>query len=158
MFAEPGLYTTNSAVYLAIFCTDTATIPITEYLIYFSCSSPCNITSAASREYLGRLLTPADAQVASSDNHYQAPVLVERNAKTYLIVTPVETISSNRYIGRRVYELNDVNSNQLRRNNGQLIEVMRIDGDDGTHNGACAAFSGLDGGILLSQFEAASTA
>ena len=148
MFAEPGLYTTNSAAYLAIFCADTATIPITKYLVYFSCSSPCNITSAASWEYFGRLLTPADAQVASSDNHYQAPALVERNGKADLIVTPVETISSNRYIGCRVYEFNDVNSNQLRRNNDQLIEVMRIDGDDGTHNGACAAFSGLDGGIL----------
>jgi hypothetical protein len=162
VFTEPGLHATNSAVYLAIFCADASTIPttgdITEYLVYFRCNSPCNMTSAASWEYLGRLLTPTDAQIATGNDHFQAPALVEKNAKTYLIVTPVDTTSGNRYNGCRVYEFNDVNSNQLRRSNGQLVEVARIDGDTSTHNGACSAYSGLDGGILLSQFEAASSA
>jgi len=36
--------------------------------------------------------------------------------------------------------------------------VARIDGDSGTHNGACAAYSGLEGGVLLSQFEASAVA
>lgn len=154
VFAEPGLHATNNAVYLAIFCADATTMPITEYLVYFRCNSPCNMTSAASWEYLGRLLTPADAQAATGDDHYQAPALVEKNGKTYLLVTPVDTTSANRYNGCRVYEFNDVNSNELRRNNGQLVEVARIDGDSGTHHGACAAYSGLDGGVLLGQFEA----
>ncbi len=157
VFAEPGLHVTNNAVYLAIFCADAATMPITEYLVYFRCNSPCDMTSAASWEYLGRLLTPADAQAATGDDHYQAPALVEKNGNTYLIVTPVDTTSGNRYNGCRVYEFSDVNTNQLRRNNGQLVEVARIDGDDGTHNGACAAYSGLLGGVLLSQFEATAT-
>ncbi|GMQ83296.1 MAG: hypothetical protein BMS9Abin06_0029 [Gammaproteobacteria bacterium] len=158
VFAEPGLHATNSAVYLAVFCADAITDPVTEYLVYFRCSSPCNMTSAASWEYLGRLLTPADAQATTGDDHFQAPALVEKNGTTYLVVTPVDTTSGNRYNGCRVYEFTDVNSNQLRRNNGQLVEVTKIDGDVGTHNGACAAYSGLDGGILLSQFETASTA
>jgi len=158
IFAEPGLHATNSAVYLAIFCADAATMPITEYLVYFRCASPCNMTSASSWEYLGRLLTPADAQAATGDHHYQAPALVENNGVTYLIVTPVESIPSERYNGCRVYEFVDVDSNQLRRNNGQLVEVSRIDGTPGTHNGACATFPGLQGGILLSQFEPASSA
>ena len=158
VFAEPGLHATNSAVYLSIFCADTATTPLTEYLVYFRCSGPCTMTSAANWEYLGRLLTPADAQAATGDDHYQAPALVEKNGKTYLMVTPVNTTSGSRYNGCRVYEFTDVNSNQLRRNSGQLVEVARIDGDAGTHNGACAAYSGLDGGILFSQFEATSTA
>lgn len=156
IFAEPGLYATNSAVYLAIFCADATTMPITEYLDYFRCGSPCNMTSAASWEYLGRLLTPADAQAATADHHFQAPALVEKDGKTYLIVTPVDTTSGDRYNGCRVYELSDVDSNQLRRNNGQLVEVARIDGDASTHNGACDAYSALGGGILLSQFEAGS--
>ncbi|MDH3310574.1 MAG: glycoside hydrolase [Gammaproteobacteria bacterium] len=157
VFAEPGLHASNGAVYMAIYCADASTVPVTEYLVYFRCSSPCNMTSAASWEYLGRLLTPADAQAATGNDHYQAPALVENNGKTYLIVTPVDTTSGNRYNGCRVYEFTDVNSNQLRRSNGQLIEVARIDGASGTHNGACAAYSGLSGGILLSQFEPAST-
>lgn len=157
VFAEPGLHATSSAVYLAIFCADATTNPITEYLVYFRCNSPCNMTSAASWEYLGRLLTPADAQAATGDDHFQAPALVEKIGKTYLVITPVDTTSGNRYNGCRVYEFSDVNSNQLRRNSGQLVEVARIDGDGSTHNGACAAYSGLNGGILLSQFEPAAT-
>lgn len=155
VFAEPGIHATSDAVYLAIFCADASTMPITEYLVYFRCTSPCNMTSAASWEYLGRLLTPADAQIATGDDHYQAPALVENNGRTFLLVTPVDTTTDNRYNGCRVYEFSDVNTNQLRRSNGQLVEVARIDGDTGTHNGACAAYSGLDGGVLLSQFEAA---
>ncbi len=158
VFAEPGLHATSSAVYLAIFCADATTMPITEYLVYFRCSSPCDMTSAASWEYLGRLLTPADAQAATGDDHYQAPALMEQNGSTYLLVTPVDTTTDNRYNGCRVYEFSDVNSNQLRRNNGQLVEVARIDGEAGTHNGACAAYQGLVGGVLLSQYEAAATA
>ena len=70
----------------------------------------------------------------------------------------MDTTTGNRYNGCRVYEFNDVDNNQLRRNNGQLVEVARIDGDSGTHNGACAAYSGLEGGVLLSQFEASAVA
>jgi len=156
VFAEPGLHATSSAVYLAVFCADATTNPVTEYLVYFRCSSPCNMTSATSWEYLGRLLTPAGALAVTGKDHFQAPTLVEKNTKTYLIVTPVDTTSGSRYAGCRVYEFDDVNSNQLRRNNGQLVEVARIDGETNTHNGACAAYSGLDGGVLLSQRDAAS--
>jgi len=158
VFAEPGLHATYSAVYMAIFCADAATNPITEYLVYFRCLSPCDMTSASSWEYLGRLLTPADAQAATGDNHYQAPALVEKNGKIYLLVTPVDTTSGNRYNGCRVYEFLDINTNQLRRDSGQLVEVARVDGEPGTHNGACTAFGTLQGGILLSQFEAANPA
>lgn len=153
VFAEPGLHATNNAVYLAIFCADAATMPVTEYLVYFRCASPCDMTSAAGWEYLGRLLTPADAQAATGDDHYQAPALVEKNGRTYLLATPVDTTSGNRYDGCRVYEFTDVDTNQLRRNNGQLVEVARVNGAAGTHNGACADYNGLDGGILFSQFE-----
>ena len=110
------------------------------------------MTDTNSWEYLGRILSPTDTQDATSDHHFQAPAFVEKNGKTYLIVTPVNTISVNRYNGCRVYEFSDIDSNTLLRNNGQLVEVKRIDGDANTHNGACAAFNGLNGGILLSQF------
>lgn len=158
IFAEPGLHATNSAVYLAIFCADASTTPITEYLVYLRCLAPCDMTSALDWEYLGRLLTPADAQAATGDHHYQAPSMVEKNGKTYLLVTTVDTTSGELYNGCRVYEFVDINSAQLRRNSGQLVEVLRIDGEPGTHNGACAGFSGLQGGTLFSQFEVTSPA
>lgn len=82
IFAEPGLHATSSAVYLAIYCADASTIlstgSATEYLVYFRCNSPCTMTSAASWEYLGRLLSPTDAQSATGDHHYQAPALAEK--------------------------------------------------------------------------------
>jgi len=158
VFAEPGLYANNSAVYLASFCADASTNPITEYQVYFRCASPCNMTDAGNWEYLGRLLTPADALAATGDDHFQAPALVEKNGKTYLMITPVDTTSANRYNGCVLYEFTDVDTNQLLRSAGQLVEVARVDGVAGTHHGACAAFNGLTGGILLSQFEPTSTA
>ena len=155
IFAEPGLHATDTALYLAIFCADATTMPITEYLVYFKCASPCNMTDAASWEYLGRLLTPADAQSATGDDHYQAPALVEKNGNTYLLVTPVDTSVDNRYNGCRLYEFNNIDISQLRSQSGQLLEAARIDGIAGTHHGACAAYNGLDGGMLFSQFEPA---
>jgi len=158
IFTEPGLHATNSTIYMTIYCADASTVPLTEYLVHFRCHSPCTMASAASWEYLGRVLSPTDAQAATGDHHYQAPALVEKNGKTYLVVTPVDTTSGSRYNGCRVYEFTDINNNQLLRNNGALVEVARIDGDINTHNGACAGFSELSGGILLSQFGTIGTA
>ena len=157
IFAEPGLHTTASAIYLVIYCADASTVPVTEYLVYFRCSSPCDITAAASWEYVGRLLTPADAPLAGADHHYQAPALIQQNGKTYLLATPVDTSSGDRYNGCRIYQLTDVDGNTLRRSGAAPTEITRVDGDSGTHNGACAGIAGLDGGLLISQFSASAT-
>ncbi len=164
IFLEPGLLSTNSTLYMSIYCADASTIPsttkVTEYVVHFSCASPCDITNAASWKYHGRLLTPADAQLATGDHHFQAPALIEKNGKTYLTTTPVDTTSgtSDRYNGCRVYEFVDLNSNQLLRSGSQLVERERVNGDAGTHHGACDTYSGLDGGILLSQLKTPGTA
>jgi len=152
-FAEPGLYASSAGLYLSIFCADTSTLPITQYLVDFSCAAPCDISSATSWQYNGRLLTPADALVATGHHHFQAPDIVENNGEIYLLVTPVDTSTGERYDGCRLYQFSDINSNQLVRNNGSLVELARIDGDTGTHNGACTGYSGIQGGILYSQFE-----
>lgn len=152
IFAEPGLHATASSIYMSIYCADASTTPITEYIVSFLCNSPCNMTNAASWTYLGRTLSPSDAQAATGDHHYQAPALVEKNGKTYLIVTTVNTTTGSRYNGCRVYEFSDLNNNQLRRNGGQLVEAARVPGEENTHHGACAGYNNLSGGILLSQF------
>ncbi len=114
------------------------------------------MTNAADWEYLGKLLTPADAAAATGRDHYQAPSLVEQNGNTYLITTPVDTTSGNRYDGCVVYEFADVNTNALLRDSGgDLIEVTGVSGDPSLHNGACDSFDGLSGGIIYSQFDPA---
>ena len=156
IWAESGLHATSDALYLAIYCADASTVPstgsVTEYVVYFRCPGPCDITNATGWEYIGRLLAPADAQAATGDHHFQAPALVEKNGGTYLLVTPVDTTTADdRYNGCRLYKLTDINSNQLERSGGLLVEYQHVDGDAGTHFGACDSYSGLDGGILLSQ-------
>ena len=156
IFAEPGMAATSTAVYLSIFCSDVSTNPPEQYLMQFKCTSPCTMTSAAGWEYLGKLLTPADAAAATGRDHYQAPSIVEQNGKTYLITTPVDTTIGNRYDGCVVYEFEDINTNTLLRNSGgQLIEVTSVTSDPSLHNGACDSINGLSGGIIYSQFDPA---
>lgn len=158
IYAEPGLHATASAIYMAIYCADAVTSPVTEYIVSFRCNSPCDMANAASWTYLGRTLSPTDAQAATGDHHYQAPAWAEKDGKTYLIVTTVNTTSASRYNGCRVYEFTDIDNNQLRRNGGQLVEVGRVTGNANTHHGACSAYKNLSGGILLSQFGTLGTA
>ncbi len=159
IFVEPSLHATATTLYLTTYCADISTGSIIQYLVHFRCSGACTVSDAASWEYIGRLLTPADAQAATGNTHYQAPALVTKNSKTYLLATPIDTSTPTaRYNGCRVYEMTDINSNQLKRTNGNLVEIARIDGEANTHNGACAAYSGIDGGILYSQVGSMGTA
>ena len=155
VFAEPGLHATGSAVYLSVFCAQVFPAA-THNIELFQCPSPCDIDNAASWVYLGRILTPADAAAATDGDHFQAPDIVEHNSKDYLIVTPVDVTVGNRYDGCRVYEFLDIDSGALARNGGgQLIEIQSVSGRSGTHHGACAAYEGLQGGIIYSQFDPA---
>jgi len=167
IFAEPGLYANTSAVYLIVFCADASTIPtlggITQYIVHFRCNSPCDMTSASSWEYLGRLLSPTDTQAVTTDNHFQAPSIVEKNGSAYLIVTPVDKSNPlvDRYDGCKVYKFSDLNSNQLVRHSGDLVEfanVSAVNRDSDSHHGACDAISDMQGGILLSQTGTVGTA
>lgn len=55
-----------------------------------------------------------------------------------------------------MYEFADIDTGELARDGeGDLIEVQRVSGKSGTHHGACAAFDGLQGGIIYSQFDPA---
>ena len=153
VFAEPGLASTNTAVYLSIFCVDVS-VP-EENLLHFRCESPCAMTDAGGWEYLGKLLTPADAAIEVNRDHYQAPAIVQKNGKSYLIATPVDTSvpDLNRYDGCRVYEFEDLDSSELLTDSGGLIEIENASGKPDLHNGACEGFPDLDGGIIYSQFD-----
>jgi len=151
VFAEPGLAATDTTVYLSIFCMDVSVLE--ERLLHFKCDSPCDMTNAAGWEYLGKLLTPADAAVSTGRDHYQAPAIVQKNGASYLIVTPVDTTVANRYDGCRVYEFTDLDTSDLLRTSGDLVEVTAVSGDADLHHGACEGFAGMDGGIIYSQFD-----
>ena len=153
VFAEPGLAATDSAVYLSIFCIDVS-VP-EENLLHFKCESPCAMIDAAGWEYLGKLLTPADAAAAVGRDHYQAPAIVQKDGRSYLIATPVDTTIGNRYDGCRVYEFADLDNNDLLPGGAGLTEVANASGEPDLHNGACEGFPDLDGGIIYSQFDPA---
>jgi hypothetical protein len=154
VFAEPGLAATDTTVYLSIFCMDVSVLE--ESLLHFKCDSPCDMANAAGWEYLGKLLTPADAADAVNRDHYQAPAVVRQGGMTYLLATPVDTSVGNRYDGCRVYEFTDIDTSALLRDGGgDLIEVTAANGQPDLHNGACEALDGMDGGIIYSQFDPA---
>ena len=153
IFVEPGMYANQDAIYLAMYCADAVTDPITEEMVYFRCQSPCNMTDADSWEYLGRLFKRKDARRSARHHHFQAPSIVESNGKMFVVVTPVRKFIGQRYNGCRIYEFNDDRTRVKRKMNGKLRELARIDGIRGTHHGACAIFPDLVGGTLLSQYE-----
>jgi hypothetical protein len=151
VFAEPGLAATDTAVYLTIFCIDVS-IP-EENLLFFRCESPCAMTDAGGWEYLGKLLTPADAAASVGRDHYQAPAVVQKDGTSYLLATPVDTSVGNRYDGCRVYEFEGIDTRSLVRDGGDLLEIADASGEPDLHNGACEGFPDLEGGIIYSQFD-----
>jgi hypothetical protein len=157
-FVEPSIFSSNTFIYMTMACADAIDYPtINEYIVHFRCASPCTMTTSATWEYMGRLLTPADAVAATGYHHYQAPAVIEKGESRYLVVTPVEKPSTTPYSGCRVYKFADINSNQLQRSSGELVEIAQVNGETGTHNGACGGFAGLEGGLFLSQFEPTNT-
>ncbi len=151
VFAEPGLAATGTAVYLSIFCVDVSTFE--ESIVNFKCDASCTMTDAAGWEYLGKLLTEADASAATGRDHYQAPAIVRQGDRSYLLATPVDTTFGSRYDGCRVYEFTDIDTSDLVRSGPDLLEVTAVSGEADLHNGACDTFEGLDGGIIYSQFD-----
>lgn len=151
VFAEPGMAVTSTAVYLSIFCMDVSIQE--ENLLYFKCESPCSMTDAGGWQYLGKLLTPADAASTVGRDHYQAPAVVLKNGRSYLLATPVDTTIGNRYDGCRVYEFGDIDNSDLLPIGDGLTEVTNANGEPDLHNGACEVFPDLNGGIIYSQFD-----
>lgn len=149
-FSDPAMHATNDAIYLATICTDLAKPPEEQYLAYFRCSSPCNMTEASSWKYLGHLLSPNDFQGAFTKDIFYLPAFTQKEGKTYLLISVIDRNFAGHKGGCRVYEFEDINSNSLRRNNGQLIEIAQIIGDGGSGEGRCATVEGLEGGVLLS--------
>lgn len=150
-YGEPGLMATSDALYLSLSCGLLGD-PIDTFIVLLKCASPCNITSASSWQYLGKLATETDAADIGHDK-YGAPQLVEKNGAFYLIVTPINVVGTeNVYDGCRVYQFSDINSASLLNSSGVLTEIARVDGVTGTHNGACTDHESLSDGILYSQF------
>lgn len=151
VFAEPGLAATDTAVYLSISCIDVSVLE--ENLLLFKCESPCAMTDASGWQYLGKLLTPVDAETELGRDHYQAPAIVQKAGKYYLLATPVDTTVGNRYDGCRVYEFGNLDSSDLLPVGDALTEVAHVGGEPDLHNGACEGFAGLAGGIIYSQYD-----
>lgn len=151
VFGEPGMMATGSGLYLSFTCHLLGP-SVQPYIVLFHCANPCSIANAANWAYLGRLITPADAQAIDPKySGLSAPSLFEKAGTTYLIATPVEPVGSDtRYDGCRVYRFTNLTTGQLERSAGQLVTVQRVDGIAGTHHGACGHHANHVG-IIYSQ-------
>lgn len=154
VFAEPGFYATQEALYLSAYSIDA--ILKDESIVMFRCPQPCRIMQASGWEYLGKTLTQTDAEQIGS-HHYQAPAVFKDGEQHYLVATPVEVkpdeIPAYRYDGCRVLRFSDLSKGLLVRENGIPVEELVVDGNKTLHHGACNAITGLNGGIMYSSFE-----
>lgn len=150
IFTEPGMLATSSALYVSMLCAKT---PTSHLIALFKCSSPCNVTNAASWSYLGSALSDADASALGYNEGFSATNLVASGGQNYLIVTPVSTTPFDSYYnGCRVYRFADIDTASLQRSGGVPTPVTSANGSAGSFNGACTYLPGASkAGILYSE-------
>jgi hypothetical protein len=152
LFSEPGLYSTVNALYASILCKQLAT-PYDSLIVLLKCSSPCNISSAGSWQYLGTALNETDAAMlgAEYDSGYSAPQLAESGGQVYLLATPTKS-PNDTYGGCKVFKFLNLETATLERTAGVPNIIKEINGSVGSFNGACTYHAASTGsGIIYSQ-------
>ncbi len=138
ILAEPGIYATASALYMAIQCEKFGTTTIIDRMIFLlKCNSPCNVTNAASWAYLGRLFNRAEATAAQPAfaGGYAAPALVKTPTGIYLVVTP--TVEPDAiYRGCSVFKFANLDTAELVKSSG-VPTLIASTGNTSKFNGAC---------------------
>ena len=151
VWAEPGLLADSDGLHLVMNCQYLNGQSVDAYVVMFSCPHPCTMTQASNWTYKGRLLTPAHASAIGHRN-YSAAELFQKGSVYYLMVTPVRDVSDEAgYDGCRVYRFDDFTNASLAPSQGNFVEVLRYDGIQNVHNGACSAHEQMTPGILHSQ-------
>lgn len=151
VFAEPGMATTSSALYLAIVCNKS---PFERKVALFKCASPCTPTTAASWKYLGSTLDTADAALFGYDEGFSASNLVIANDTFYVIVTPQSSTPwEGHYNGCMIFPFDDIETATIARlENGAPRHVAQVDGTPGSFNGACTYLPAASAaGVIYSE-------
>lgn len=151
IWAEPGLMADSNGLHLAINCQYLNGPSVDSYVVMFSCEHPCTMAQAGNWTYKGRILTPAHASAIGHRN-YSAAELINIAGVYYLMVTPVRDDPNEAgYDGCRIYRFEDFINARLAQSQGNFVEVLRYDGIENVHNGACSAHEKMTPGILHSQ-------
>lgn len=153
VFTEPGMYASNSALYLSLLCVK---IPGLSHLIaLFKCASPCSTVSAAGWSYLGTALQDSNAAAFGFDSGFSASGMFESAGSIYLVATPVQTAGApwpDYYSGCRIFRFANIDTALLQMSGSQPALIGSVDGTAGSFNGACAYHASANmSGMLFSE-------
>ncbi len=153
VFTEPGMYASNSALYVGLQCEHLA--DSNRLIVLLKCASSSNPGSAASWSYLGTVLQKSDATAFGFDSGFAAPGMFASAGSLYLVVTPVQTSGApwpDYYNGCRIFKFSNIDSALLQKTGSQPTLIGSVDGSAGSFNGACGFHSSAtNSGMLYSE-------
>ncbi|MFZ2160883.1 MAG: sialidase family protein [Sideroxyarcus sp.] len=159
VFTEPGMYASDSALYLSLLCVKTS--DLSHLTVLLKCTSPCNTGSAASWSYLGTVLQDSNATAIGFDSGFSGSGLFESAGSMYLVATPVQTAGApwpDYYNGCRVYRFSNIDSALLQTSGSQPALVGSVNGTTGSFNGACSYNASANlSGMLYSELNTSAT-
>ena len=152
VFSEPGMYATNSALYMSLLCVR---LSDSNHLIaLFKCTGAC--TTGSAWTYLGTALQNSDAAALGFDTGFSASGMFESGGNVYLVATPVQTAGapwSDYYSGCRIFKFADIDTALLQMTGSQPALIGSVNGTPGSFNGACAYHASSNmSGMLYSEF------
>jgi len=151
VFSEPGMYATNSALYMSLLCVH---LSDSNHLIaLFKCTSAC--ATGAAWSYLGTALNNANAASLGYDTGFSASGMFESGGNVYLVATPVQTAGApwpDYYSGCRIFRFANIDTAQLQMSGAQPAQIGSVNGTQGSFNGACAYHASANmSGMLYSE-------
>lgn len=153
VFTEPGMYASDSALYLSLLCVKTS--DLSHLTVLLKCASPCDTGNAASWSYLGTVLQDSNAAAIGFDSGFSGSGLFESAGSMYLVATPVQTAGApwpDYYNGCRVYRFSNIDSALLQTSGSQPALIGSVNGTAGSFNGACTYNTSANmSGMLYSE-------
>lgn len=150
IFTEAGMLANASGLYLNLLCGTSTT---NHRIILLKCAAPCNPSLGASWSFLGVALNDADAASFGFNQGFSGASLVSANGSYYLLATPVKnTPMDGFYNGCMLFKFDNLEAASLQRSSGALSNILSVNGDAGSFNGACTYWPAASkAGIIYSQ-------
>ncbi len=149
-FTEPALAARASALLLALNCAEFGPGGISPKIVLLRCARPCQMTRPEGWDYVGTLLTSADAGHFGAKG-FSAADIHSVGGLDYLIASPTsDRPFPDAYNGCIGFRFTDLERGRLQRLvDGRPVPAMTVAGTPNSFNGACAADVGVYGGRLL---------
>ena len=145
VYTEPSMLVQKDGIYTAFHC---ATGRSDGRIVLLRCDHEFQ-----SCTYQGAFLEDDEAKRYGRDfDGFSATEMVSRGARTYLLVTPTRSPGSL-YAGCLIFEIESLEKAKLKASDGKAAVVDKVNGDEGTFNGACGYIPGdVGGGVVFGQF------